>query len=152
MRIPFFSSDDFGITWEYYSAPQIGQVKDAAIAQNSSDIIAISRNSTIRLTTDGGKTWNDIRSNLPNYSVTDIAFDPNRDSTIVVTYNRYQKDNQKVFISFDLGQSWTNITYNLGDMPLRTVTMDKSDSSYIYVGGENRCVLQKHVSRFVDAV
>lgn len=131
-----FSSDDFGITWEIYSAPQIGQVKDAAIAQNSSDIIAISRNSTIRLTTDGGKTWNDIRSNLPNYSVTDIAFDPNRDSTIVVTYNRYQKDNQKVFISFDLGQSWTNITYNLGDMPLRTVTMDKSDSSYIYVGGE----------------
>lgn len=131
-----FSSNDFGITWELYSAPGIGQVKDAAIAPNNSDIIAISRNSTIRLTTDGGKIWADIRSNLPNYSVTDIEFDPKNDSTIVVTYNRYQKDNQKIFISHDLGQSWTNITYNLGDMPLRTVTIDQSDSSYLYVGGE----------------
>ncbi|MFT5722910.1 MAG: photosystem II stability/assembly factor-like uncharacterized protein [Bacteroidia bacterium] len=131
-----YSSDDFGITWEFYSAPEIGQVKDAAIAQNNPDIIAISRNSTIRLTTDAGKTWSDIRSNLPNYSVTDIEFDPTRDSTIVVTYNRYQKDNQKIFISNDLGKTWSNITYNLVDMPLRTVTIDQSDSSYLYVGGE----------------
>ncbi len=131
-----FVSDDFGVSWEFYSAPNIGLVKDADIAQNNSDIIAISRNSTIRLTQDGGKTWTDIRSNLPNYSVTDIAFHPLKDSTLVVTYNRHQRDNQKVFISHDLGQSWQNITYNLGDMPLRTVTMDQSDSSYIYVGGE----------------
>lgn len=131
-----FSSRDFGITWDFYSAPGIGQIKDAAIAENNPAIMAISRNSTIRLTTDAGKTWQNIRSNLPNYSVTDIAFDPNNDSVIVVTYNRYQKDNQKVFISKDLGQSWTNITYNLGDMPLRTVVIDHSDSSYLYVGGE----------------
>ncbi|MFT5512804.1 MAG: photosystem II stability/assembly factor-like uncharacterized protein, partial [Bacteroidia bacterium] len=131
-----YESNDFGITWTMYSAPGIGLIKDAAIAPHNSDIIAISRNATFRLTKDGGKSWSDIRSNLPNYSVTDIAFDPNNDSTLVVTYNRYQVDNQKVFMSTDLGQSWTNITYNLGNMPLRTVTIDHSDSSYIYVGGE----------------
>ncbi len=131
-----YSSLDFGETWQFYSAPQIGIIKEAAIAQGNSQIIAIARNSTIRLTTDGGNTWKNILSNLPSYSITDIEFDPKSDSTIVVTYNRYQNDNRKIFISNDLGATWVNITSNLGNMPIRTVTIDPSDSSYIYVGGE----------------
>jgi photosystem II stability/assembly factor-like uncharacterized protein len=131
-----YSSNDFGLTWEEFSTPEIGRIKEAAIAPNNPKIMVIARNSTIRLTTDAGKTWTNIISNLPNYSFTDMEFDPTQDSTIMVTYNRYQKDNQKVFITHDLGKSWMNITYNLGDMPLRSITMDHSDSSYIYVGGE----------------
>lgn len=70
------------------------------------------------------------------HSITDVAFDPKDDNTILVTYSRYQNDNEKIYISHDLGQTWTNITYNLGNMPLRTVVVDHTDASNIYVGAE----------------
>lgn len=137
-----FVSDDFGITWNFYSFPDLTPsnnrqlIKDADIAYNSSGTMVVARNSAIKITTDDGKTWKDIKSNLPNYSITDIAFDPNNDSTIVVTYNRYQNDGAKVFITYNQGGTWSNITHNLNNMPLFTVVMDHTDSSNIYVGSE----------------
>lgn len=129
-------SDEFGDNFQPIGSPFIGQLRVGAIAENNSDILAVSRNSNIRLSTDAGKNFINIRSNLPNYSITDIAFDPNRDSTMIVTYNRHQNDGQKIYVSHDMGGSWTNITHNLGDMPIRSVVLDHSDSSYIYVGAE----------------
>ena len=132
-----YRGNDFGTQWTFKSDPGIGAtITEAAIAESDSNVIAVARNNILRLTTDGGQSWKSIHSGLPNFSITDIAFDPKNKNTIMVTYNRYQKDNQKIFISFDQGATWTNITYNLGDMPLRTVVMDHSDSSYLYVGGE----------------
>ncbi|NNJ56256.1 MAG: T9SS type A sorting domain-containing protein [Bacteroidia bacterium] len=131
-----FRGTNFGSEWEILSSPQIGQVVDAAIAENDSNIIVISRYSTIRLTTDGGESWTNIANGLPGFYITDLAFDPKNDSTILLTYNRYNDDSHKVYMTNDLGQTWKNITYNLSNMPLRTIVMDVSDSSYIYVGGE----------------
>jgi len=132
-----YKSSSFGDdNWGLVGSPGIGLIKVAAIAENNSDIIAIARNSTFRLSTDGGQTFNVTSNQLPNYSITDITFDPNDDSTLIVTYNRYQNDNQKIYLSHDLGANWTNITDNLGNMPIRTVVIDHSKDSYIYVGGE----------------
>ncbi len=129
-------STEFGDFFQPYGSPFIGDIRVAAIAENNSDLIIVSRNSAIKLSDDGGLNWINIRGTLPNQSISDVAFDPKKDSTIVVTYNRYQNDGKKVFISNDLGDNWTNITGNLGDMPIRTVVIDHSDSSYIYLGGE----------------
>lgn len=129
-------SDEFGNNMQPISTPIIGLVKVAAIAENNSNIMVMARNSQIRLTTDEGVTYTNIRGSLPNYSVTDLAFDPKRDSTIIVTYGRYQNDGNKIYISYDLGATWNNITANLGKMPIRTVAIDHSDSSFIYVGAE----------------
>jgi photosystem II stability/assembly factor-like uncharacterized protein len=131
-----FESFDFGYTWQQFSSPGIGLIREGEISPTNSNVICVARNSAIVLTEDGGTSWNSIRNNLPNYSVTDIAFHPKNDSIILVTYNRYNKDNNKIFISYNRGASWQNITYNLGSMPLRTVVVDHSDSSYIYVGSE----------------
>ncbi|PCJ64149.1 MAG: hypothetical protein COA58_14285 [Bacteroidetes bacterium] len=131
-----FSGDRFGRDWSFKSSPEIGVLNNAAIAETDSNVIVVSRNNLIRLTTDGGANWTNIHSNLPTYNFTDLAIDPRNKNTILATYNRYQKDDRKVFISYDQGGTWENITYNLGEMPLRTVVMDHSDSSYIYVGGE----------------
>jgi hypothetical protein len=141
MRVYHFNdtmwvSEEFGDQFTFVNYPVMGNLKVAAIAENNSNIIAIARNSVIRISTDAGQNFVNIRNNLPNYSITDIAFDPKRDSTILVTYNRFVDDGQKVFISHDLGDTWSNITYNLSDMPLRTAVIDYSDSAYIYVGGE----------------
>tara|TARA_R110002072_G_scaffold200416_6_gene358166 strand:- start:2437 stop:5253 length:2817 start_codon:yes stop_codon:yes gene_type:complete len=129
-------SSEFGDFFQPYGNPLIGDILVAAIAENNSNLIIASRNSAIKLSDDGGLTWENIRSNLPNQSISDIAFDPQRDSTIIVSYRRYQNDGKKVFISHDLGNSWANITHNLNDMPIRSVVIDHSDSSYIYLGAE----------------
>ncbi len=131
-----YRSEQFGVTWAQYSAPEIGIIREAAMSETSSNVMAIARNSTLRITEDAGKSWDNIEAGLPGYSITDIAFDPRNDSTIVVTYNRYQNDSRKIYISHDRGRSWSNITNNLNDMPLRTVVIDHTENRNIYVGGE----------------
>lgn len=128
---------DFTTTWEVVGTPGFtGQILEAAIAENNSQIIIATRQQHIERSMDGGVTWTDIKGSLPNYRITDIAFDPNRDSTFIVTYNRWQDDGQKVYITHDLGNSWINITENLNDMPIRGAVIDHSDESYIYLAAE----------------
>lgn len=131
-----FASDEFGDNWQYVGSPNIGVIRVAAIAQNNSDIMVAIRGDDIRLTQNGGQSWSDISSGLPGYSITDIAFDPNDDQTIVVSYSRYQNDNQKIYMTSNLGATWTNITHNLGNMPIRAIAIDHSNASNIYVGAE----------------
>ncbi len=132
-----YSSDEFGDNWDTLGGAGLGgNIKIAAVAENNSNCIIIARNANIKLSEDGGLTFNSIAAGLPGYSITDVAFDPNQDSTIVVTYNRYQNDNQKVYLSHDLGQSWTNISYNLTDMPVRTVVIDHTADATLYLGAE----------------
>lgn len=128
---------DFAATWEVMGSPSFtGQIMEAAVAENNSNIIVVSRQQRIERSDDGGVTYVDIRNTLPNYTISDIAFDPRRDSTIVVTYNRYQNDGQKVFITHDLGNTWTNITENLNSMPIRGAVIDHSPERNIYLAAE----------------
>ena len=130
-------SEDFGESYVNVGSPSFsGEITFATIAENNSSRIIAVRYSSIELSQDGGVSWTSIKSNLPNYSITDVVFDPKNDSTIVVTYGRYQNDNAKVFISHNMGASWTNITDNLGNMPVRSVVIDHTNASNIYVGTE----------------
>ena len=130
-----YKSTDFGTTWDSIGSPNFaGTISHAVIAQNNSNLIVAARNEFIELSTNGGVSFVSIKNNLPNLGITDVAFNPLRDSTIVVTYGDYQNNNNKIFISHNLGSSWQNITYNLNNMPLTSVVIDHTDSSFIYVG------------------
>jgi photosystem II stability/assembly factor-like uncharacterized protein len=132
-----YVSEDFGDNWTMVGSPTFsGDIKFATIAENNSNILVAARNEFIELSSDGGVTWSSIKNNLPNYSITDVVFDPNDDNTIVVTYGRYQVDNSKVWITHDQGATWTNITNNLGNMPVRSAVIDHTDASTIYLGTE----------------
>ena len=128
---------DFGSTWEVMGSPGFaGTISEAAIAENNSNIIVASRGQYVYRSIDAGASWFNIQGSLPGYSITDIAFDPNDDQTILVTYNRYQNDGQKVYITHDNGFTWSNITSNLNDMPIRGAVIDHSDESNIYLAAE----------------
>ena len=131
-----YKSTDFGDTWFEFGNPGMGLVTTAAIANNNSEIMAAASSSTLRVTENSWATNRLASWDLPNAYITDVAFDPNRDSTMVVTFNTYTNDGKKVYLTTDLGVTWTNISFNLQDMPLRTVVIDHSDSSFIYVGAE----------------
>ena len=142
MRVYDFSdsiyvSNDFGSNWVYQgSSITNSTIYHAAIAENNSDIILISTGSTIEKSIDGGVTFSDITNNLPSSYIMDIAFHPNNDDIIIVVYATWQNDGEKVFITSDGGNSWSNITYNLNDMPIHSVVIDHTDISNIYIGSE----------------
>ncbi|MCH2021621.1 MAG: GEVED domain-containing protein [Saprospiraceae bacterium] len=132
-----YTSDEFGEEWDTVGTPNFsGNIDAAAVAYNNSDILVVTNYSIIELSQDGGQTYSVISGALPNYFITDIAFDPNDDNTIVVTYNRYHNDNQKVYITHNMGQTWMNISYNLTNMPIRSVVIDHTNASNIYLGAE----------------
>ncbi|MBL4669762.1 MAG: T9SS type A sorting domain-containing protein [Flavobacteriales bacterium] len=133
-----FKSENFGSSWVSVGVPSIitGTISQAAIAENNSDIIVISKGSDIEKSIDGGASFVTIKNNLPSYSIEDIAFDPNNDDVIIVVYGRYQNDNQKIYMTTNGGTSWANITYNLGNMPIRSVVIDHTNASNIYIGAE----------------
>jgi photosystem II stability/assembly factor-like uncharacterized protein len=133
-------SDEFGDNWFELGAPPTFagnmQADQAAIAYNNSDIIVISRADRIEKSIDGGLSFENIKIGLPNSSIQDIAFDPNNDSVMIIVYNSYQNNGEKVYITENQGDSWTNITSNLGNMPIRSVVIDHSSASNVYLGAE----------------
>jgi hypothetical protein len=132
-----YRSDDFGSNWTTLANSFFGgNIQNAAIAENNSDILAISNYNRLKISNDGGLNFVEISQSLPNQFINDIAFDPNNDDTIIVTYGTYSNNNQKVYITNDQGNSWENITYNLGNMPIRSVVIDHTENSTIYLGAE----------------
>jgi hypothetical protein len=134
-----WKSNDFGDNWVLAGTPTTfsgSNIQQAAVAENNSDIMVVTRTNRILLSTDAGVSYSNIFSGLPNATISDVAFDPKDDSTLIVVYDKYNVDNSKAYITTDLGQSWTNITYNLGNMPLRSVVIDHTNASTIYVGAE----------------
>lgn len=130
-------SEDFGENWEERGSPFSGAViQRMAIAENNPDVMILSRNGNVQKSDDGGNTFYSVASGLPGASPTDFAFDPKNDSIIFVVYDKYQNDGEKVYRTYNGGQTWTNITYNLGDMPIRSVVIDHSSDANIYLGAE----------------
>jgi hypothetical protein len=131
-------STDFGTTWTILGSPVTftGKITDAAIAENNSNKIAISTSNHLELSVDGGVTFASILNNLPpSLNISDVTFDPNNDETMVVTYVDVAASAgaNKVFITYNGGTTWENITYNLGLMPINCAEISKG---IIYVGAE----------------
>jgi hypothetical protein len=130
-------TNDFGGTWNFLHKPTLsGNTTNAAIAENNSKIILMANNAVIKRSLDGGSTFATISTGLPSNYITDMAFDPKDDNTIAVTYDRYQADGKKIYITNNGGTTWKNITYNLGSMPLQSVVIDHTPQRNIYVGAE----------------
>lgn len=132
-----YRSEDFGSSWTILGSPSFsGDIEYAAIAENNSDIMVVTKYEYIELSTNGGNSFIDIKGTLPYATIRDVTFDPNDDDVIVVVYGNYQNDNSKVYISSNQGSTWQNITYNLYDMPIRSVVIDHTEASTIYLGTE----------------
>ena len=73
---------------------------------------------------------------MPNHEIQDIAFNPNNDDDIIVVYASYRNDSQKVYRTIDGGEIWSNITFNIGNIPVHTVVIDHTNNPNIYIGTE----------------
>ncbi len=90
---------------------------------------------TVGMTPNGGSSWYDIGSGLPLSSAApnSIAVSYTDPQHVWVTFSGYSAGN-KVFESTDGGQSWTNVSGNLPNVPVTAIVYQKGTDDGIYVG------------------
>lgn len=101
---------------------------------NSSVMYACKQNGEIRRSTDEGVTWVDIQNNIAGQPtgawVTPYELNPQNPSTIIAAY-------EKVYRSYDQGNTWETIAYDIGGVKKSLLAISPQDSNYIYVGTTN---------------
>ncbi|TAH43777.1 MAG: T9SS type A sorting domain-containing protein [Bacteroidetes bacterium] len=138
-----FRSDDKGDSW---TTPQNSLLDGGnvalsiAISWTYSDSLYIctapanSRPMSVQVSGDGGNTFTNVSAGLPNRYPRDIAIDP-RDSRIVyVAFSGFGSGH--LFKSTNSGQTWTDISTALPDIPFHCIMHDLMHPDTIYAGSD----------------
>ncbi len=88
----------------------------------------------INVSTDGGQSFSQVNqpAGSPHAWLTGISTHPGKDSTAFLTIGA--SGYGKIYRTDDLGQTWTDITNNLPDVPVYTVLVMPFDSTEIWIG------------------
>ncbi|HEX03942.1 MAG TPA: hypothetical protein ENH10_02145, partial [Bacteroidetes bacterium] len=131
-----YRSDNRGANWTGVS-PSFGggggdKMTALAVAPSNSNVVyGVNPNGDVVYTTDGGDNWDS--NNAPASPLTYIAVHPTNDAIIYITVGGYNAAN-KVFVSFNRGEDWTNLSDGLPNLPVNCVTTHPYDGSHIYIG------------------
>ena len=89
----------------------------------------------------GGATTtftNVTKSPLPNRFISEIALDPGNQQRAVVVFSGFDQNTPTtpghVFLTTNQGQSWSNISGNLPDVPVTSVAINPTNPNTIYIG------------------
>ncbi|MEL6812926.1 MAG: T9SS type A sorting domain-containing protein, partial [Bacteroidota bacterium] len=92
-------------------------------AQDSDLVYAGTDDGNVWRTDDGGVNWVNLSASLPNRWVTKVKSHPWQTDDVYVTLSgyRYGEDDGHVYYSDDRGDTWTDITTNLPDIPVNDI-------------------------------
>ncbi len=124
-----FRSDDGGATspWADKTAAPLPSraLRDVVVDFTTADRViatfAGSGSGRVCLSTDGGNSWNDISSDLPNISVNAAALDPNDANTI------YVGTDAGAYRTTDLGVSWLAFDNGMPNVIVTDLHIDPED-------------------------
>jgi PKD repeat protein len=89
---------------------------------------------TVALSTDGGATWTE-RPGLPGGLVTRIVLASDDGRTAYVALAGYSgTPGRHVFRTVDAGQTWTDVSGNLPDVPVSSFAVDPGDPNDLFAG------------------
>ena len=98
---------------------------------------AFAATGSMYITDDNGTTWSTISGNpgfpSPFPRISCIAVEPDNSSHVYATFSGYY-DGVKVAYSNDAGSTWTNISYDLPNIPMWSMAVDANNNAY--VGGD----------------
>lgn len=98
---------------------------------------------SVQFTTNAGAgasaTFTNVtKAPLPNRFITDIALDANNSQRAVVTFSGFNTVTPTtpghVFLTTNRGQTWTDISGNLPDVPVTSAAVNPTDGNTIYIG------------------
>jgi hypothetical protein len=131
-----YVSNDQGTNWTPLTSPGgAGSIVEFAVSPSNNQVIYIIRGTSIRKSTDGGNTWTVVTGIIPVASAAPsfITIDPTNENHVWVTCSGYSASN-KVFQTTNGGASWTNISYNLPNLPANCSVLQPGGNGMIYVG------------------
>lgn len=138
-----FTSTNLGNSW---SAPAGSFDLTKGITANGPDVlsvIGVSRSNTsviytgsaqgrVMVSANGGATWTDITTGLPNRFIKSIVVHPSNPSIAYLTVSGFRSSH--VFQTTNMGANWTDINGNLPDIPTNDLLIDPLNTSTLYVG------------------
>lgn len=142
-------SSNGGATWSrisnFPSVSGLGSAlpsSDIAVSNNNPNVVYTAKRlyhsygepSQMHVTKDGGTSWQDITTGLPDQLFfTYVTLDQRDPDKVYVTCGGFE-DGKKVYFSDDAGSSWTNMSSNLPNVPANSVVIDeKSQYNTVYV-------------------
>ena len=136
-----FRSDDHGETWQQISNDLTGDdsknITAIAVAPSDQYTIYAGRGSVLYITHDAGENWDTeiVVLGAGNSSeVSSITVHPTDELKLWVTMSGYS-NTRKIFYSEDGGVSFTNVSYNLPNVPCNASVLDRESANYdLYVG------------------
>ncbi len=113
-----------------------GNINALAIAKSDPNYIYAAKDDLVWRTKNGGGTWTEISAGLPGYFVQAISVHPENPEKIVLVESSFwtYADGQKVYTSSNAGDTWTNYSANLPNLPLQTAVYQGGANDAMYVG------------------
>ncbi len=148
-----YKSTDGGANWSHIASAQGFAVSDSFIRTLSVDlanpaiIYAGSDSGHIYKSTDGGNNWNLLANLGISNSVREILIHPVLDTIMfAATFG------SGVFISTNLGVSWTQFNTGLSDLEVEALISDKNEPLTLWAGTGSHGVFKTLYSPFCSAI
>lgn len=126
-----YKTTNRGNFWTAISLSFGGSLTALTVALSNPDVLYAAHGTALYRTTDGGTNW-ETMSAAPS-AITYIAVHPNDANTLWTTHGQYVA-NKKIFKSTDGGETWTNLSDGLPNLPANTVVVDPNWPEHVYVG------------------
>lgn len=116
-----------------------GALSTIAVAPSDSNVIYTgSEDGYVFVTFDHGATWQHISDQLPERYITRVAVDPYDAYVAYVTISGYRSIDYMphIFRTHDGGQTWTDISGNLPEVPINDVIVDPDLPATLYIASD----------------
>ncbi|NJK84437.1 MAG: T9SS type A sorting domain-containing protein [Saprospiraceae bacterium] len=113
-----------------------GTITSIEVSPVNSQVIWVGTDDgNVQVTTNGGREWNLVSSNLPNRYVTSVAADVKNPLKAYVTFSGYRSVDylSHIFLTEDGGATWQDISDNLPEVPINEVIIDHLHTNRLYV-------------------
>ena len=131
-----YRSTNRGDSWTQLSTNLSGGDNFTAVqvAPSNSDVIIAAEGNRVFITTDLGNNWETEYPPLSGgVSIQDITIDPTDENRFWVSVDGYVSS-KKVYMTEDGGQTWTNFTTGLPNVPINALMYQAGSNDVIYAG------------------
>ncbi len=135
-----YRSINGGLSWTLISPADSSVVpnRQMKLGVNNTSRMYVTNGSTLWRSDDvqaASPTWNPKSAGISGGTIQDIAVDPDWSLNVAVCLGGYN-DGYKVYISDNGGDSWTNISGSLPNIPFNCITWADGSNGALYLGGD----------------